>query len=769
MSKGSKVGLILCARRLFAAMYGPKFVYHDKISGIFVMLDPGSICAGGRAGQRAARTGLLASGGGRQAGPLALGVGLACLVVTAGLAAAQPSPPATPPAPPRPATAPRPPAAGPATSPLSAAVMKLTASRGEVLRRRAAGPEELLAAPLPLPLARNDEVIVRTGAAELSLDSGMQILVPEGSAVSVLGVSSIGLLRGEIQIVPKPGKEPRPLYVQGPPGSFPLKVRDALVRLDGDALVIMVYDGVARPGSPTISWGPAVNTGQGARWAKGAPPPTAKSLLAAPAWPTTTELLLQGQAPLELNTRWQPVPGAQRYRLELLRSDGDNPPVVSMTSEVTTPRLSRELRGVEVGSYLLRVSAIDDLGAIGVPSVPRRLFIAQVPNLEADGVVRMEAGGAPQLKAPPGQPAIVLVDGEVPPAAGVAPGTHRLRVVVGGLSAEVPLVATAKAALSPGGTSEAAPPPEPRVQVAEAPPLPRPPSLPVPPLTPPPVRPAPPPPPLPSRQPSGPEDVLLGGVGEVPFDGIRSPWAGRLATIRLESTLSGAARLAVSGRLVFNNGFGLDISASLLRTALASVPADTVGTSYGNLGAAVRSPALRKGRFALQALVAAVAPLSGSVLDASAEVDPSVGTDGTNFRTAVRPSGGGWRVEPAALLGVRIGRFALITTQGASLRITPQLAPSYAGGLLIHAEVLPLVRFVTFAQWQVGYLGVALDPGDSTPDVGGAAGAGFEILLPAGRLGHVRLELLGRAGIGNGGAAVYGRGTFGLQVGYRFR
>ncbi|HRI53604.1 MAG TPA: hypothetical protein PLW65_25845, partial [Pseudomonadota bacterium] len=302
------------------------------------------------------------------------------------------------------------------------------------------------------------------------------------------------------------------------------------------------------------------------------------------------------------------------------------------------------------------------------------------------------------------------------------------------------------------------------------PPPAQPPSFPVPPPTPPPVRPAPPPPPrLPPRQPAGPEDVLLGGVGEVPFDGIRSPWAGRMATLRLESTLSGAARLAVSGRLVFNNGFGLDFSASLLRTALAGLPADTVGTSYGNLGAALRSPALRKGRFALQALVAGVAPLSGSVLDNSVEADPGTGTDGTNFRPAIRPSGGGWRVEPAALLGVRIGRFALITTQGASLRITPQLAPSYAGGLLIHAEVLPLVRFVTFAQWQVGYLGVALEPEDSTPDIGGAAGAGFEVLLPAGRLGHVRLELLGRAGIGDVGAAVYGRGTFGLQVGYSFR
>jgi hypothetical protein len=263
--------------------------------------------------------------------------------------------------------------------------------------------------------------------------------------------------------------------------------------------------------------------------------------------------------------------------------------------------------------------------------------------------------------------------------------------------------------------------------------------------------------------------MLLGGVGEVPFDGIRSPWAGRLATVRFESTLSGAARLAVTGRLVMDNGFGIDLSASVLRTAFADVPPGTTATGFGNVSAAVRSPALRKGRFALQALVATVAPLSSSVLDAGAEVDPSTNADGTNFRANVRPSGGGWRVEPAVLLGIRFGQFALVTTQGASLRVTPDLGPSYAGGLLLHADVLPMLRFMTFAQWQVGYLGVPLADGDRLPDVGGAAGAGFEVLLPAGKPGQLRLGLLGRAGIGSGGAAIYGRGTLGMQVGYQFR
>ena len=685
--------------------------------------------------------------------------------------AAQPAaaPAVRPAAPPAGPTRPPLPGAGAAVS--SVPLMRLTATRGEVLRRHGTAEEPAAA---PLALGRGDELAVRSGAAELSLDSGMQLLIPEGSVVSVLGVSSVALLRGELQLVPKPGKEPRPVYVQGPPGSFPLKVRDALVRLDGDALVVMVYDGVARPGSPTISWGPAVNTGQGARWLKGGPPPPAKSLLAAPAWPATAELFLQGHTPLEFITRWQPVSGALRYRIEVLRSDGDTPPVVVASSEVAAPRTSRELRGLEPGTYLLRVSAIDDLGAIGVPSVPRRLLVAQVMNLEADGVVHLKAGSQPQVRSPAGQLATVLIDGETPAAAGPAPGPHRLRVTIGGISAEAPLVVDARAAAA-GGNETASPPPSvrPAPLIETPPPRPQPSPPPPAPVTPPLVRavppPVPPPPPVRAPLPLGPEDVLLGGVGEVPFEGIRSPWAGRMISLRLESTLSGAARLALSGRLVMNNGFGVDISVGLLRTELGGVPQGTTATSYGNIGAAVRSPALRRSRFALQALVAGVAPLSGSVLDTSAEVDPRVGADGTNFRPDVRPSGGGWRVEPAVLLGVRIGRFALSTTQGASLRLTPQLAPAYAGGLLIHADVLPLVRFVTFAQWEVGYLGVAIDSGDSTLDVGGAAGAGFEVLVPASKLGHLRLELLGRVGIGDSGAAIYGRGTIGLQAGYRFR
>jgi hypothetical protein len=324
-------------------------------------------------------------------------------------------------------------------------------------------------------------------------------------------------------------------------------------------------------------------------------------------------------------------------------------------------------------------------------------------------------------------------------------------VTVGGVSTEVALVAHVR----PSASST----PEPLV------------ATPPPPVSPPASPTAPPSrelPPAATDQPvpPPPEDALLGGVGEVPFDGVRSPWAGRLVTARLETTMSGAARLGAFGRFTFKNGLGIEAGVSLLRVALGPSDAGGGAVGFGNITAAARSPALRRGRFALQALLGTVAPLSGSSLDRAIEVD--LAAPGGELRPDVRPSGGGWRLEPAALIGVRLGSFALITTQGASLRLGDGVTPAYAGGLMLHADLLPALRLVAFSQWHVGYLGVAIDEGDTTPDVGGAIGGGIEGLLGRGRLGQLRLSLLGRAGIGKGGAAVYGRGALGIQVGYRF-
>lgn len=660
-----------------------------------------------------------------------------------------PRPPSAPAAGTRSVTAQFPPvrSAGVLTQP----TMRLSRARGEVMIRRAGtSTEEPAGSALPRDLGKGDVLSVRSGEGELWLESGVAITVPADAQLEVSGISSVNLLRGEIAIGVQPGREPRPLYVYGPPGSFPLKARDARVRLDGEALVITVVDGLARPGSPSLLWGPAVKSGEAARWDKGAPPRPAHPLLPGPQWSAATdELFLVGTdaGALEIALRWQALPGAVRYRVELARTDADpSAPPLSVT-EVEAPSTELPLRGLELGSYKARITAIDDYGAAGASSAQRRILVAQVAGLLGDGAVHVQEGQAPQIKSPTGQPAELLLDGAPLTAEGPGAGSHRLRVSLGGLAVEVPLIAQAQPATASAPTTlvpTPAVPPTPVPAQANEPKL-----------------------PPPRAEPLPPEDVLLGGVGEVPFDGVRSPWAGRLVTARLETTMSGAARIAAFGRFTFKNGLGLDAGVNLLRAAIGDSSAGGGAVGFGNITAAARSPALRKGRFALQAMLGMVAPLSGSSLDRAIEVD--LAPEGGSLRPDVRPAGGGWRVEPAVLLGLRIGSFALITTQGASLRLGDGVKPAYAGGLLLHADLLPSLRLLVFSQWHLGYLGVPIDPDDPGPDAGGAIGGGLEGLVGKGRLGQLRLGVLGRAGIGKAGAAVYGRGTVGLQLGYRFR
>lgn len=658
--------------------------------------------------------------------------------------------PAAPVAGTRPAAAPLPSArpAGVSTQP----AMRLSRARGEVMIRRAgATTEEPAGTALPLGLNKGDLLSVRSGEGELWLESGVAITVPADTQLEVSGISSVNLLRGEIAIGVQPGREPRPLYVYGPPGSFPLKARDARVRLDGDAFVITVQDGLARPGSQSILWGPAVKNGEASRWDKGAPPRPARPLLVGPQWSAATdELFLVGTdaSSLEITLRWQPLVGATRYRVELARADADPSAAPLSVTEVEAPSTELPLRGLELGSYKARITALDDYSAAGAPSAQRRILVAQVAGLRGDGAVHVQEGEAPQIKSPTGQPAELLLDGAPLPADGPGAGSHKLRVSLGGLAVEVPLIAQAQAAAASSPTTMLDPtPPSPAPQVPTQSNEPK-------------VLP-------PRAEPLPPEDVLLGGVGEVPFDGVRSPWAGRLVTARLETTMSGAARIAAFGRFTFKNGLGLDAGVNLLRVAISDSNAGGGAVGFGNITAAARSPALRKGRFAMQAMLGMVAPLSGSSLDRAVEVD--LAPEGGSLRPDVRPRGGGWRVEPAVLLGLRIGSFALITTQGASLRLGDGVKPAYAGGLLLHADLLPALRLLVFSQWHLGYLGVPLDPDDPGPDAGGAIGGGLEGLVGKGRLGQLRLGLLGRAGIGKAGAAVYGRGTVGVQIGYRFK
>lgn len=714
----------------------------------------------------------------RLVGPLLLCASLGLAFVATATATAQPAAmrPGPPIPPLRPAT----------VMPAGPSLLRITAQRGEVLLDKGGKGEAAIEPLQPTSaLAAHDEIQTKQGTLELASPAGVNLRIGEGSHIVLLSPLAVYLARGELSVSMRPGKEPVTLSVSTPCGRTPVKAREAMIRVDGTSTMVSMYDGTAFLGGYPPA-GTVVQTGQSNRCVKGEPLLPPRPILAAPSWLTGSELVLVGDggSPTEVTLRWQVVPTAQRYRIELYRKEGESEVWLS-NSEASSTRPQVELRELEAGSYVARVYAWDENGAFGQVSDPHSFLLVRVGGLGLDGTIRSEVGVMPRINTPPGMPAAVLLDGMLPATGAPTQGQHQLRVMVGGLSADARLVASAPLSLAALSPTKDKPtptqPPQPETPRSSFP-FEDPPNTsratdpwstlplekkssddePVPPN---PV----------DERPMIPQssldslpldDVLLGGVGEVPFDGIRSPWAGSYVGARVDTTVSGSLRLVASGRYTMKNGFGFDVSLAALRAAIDNRVATHSALGFGNLSAGLRTPTLRSRYLALQGILGLVAPSSTSFLDTSTEVDGGVAgpDDGIYaFRTDVRSRGGGWRLEPGALLGVRLRSLTLSTMQGISLRVAPNFSGAYAGGVVAQIEILPALRFLSFVSWQVNYVGES-----GTVDAGGALGGGFEALLPGGRLGKLKLGLLGRLGLGVGGAAVYGRGAVGLQLGYRF-
>ncbi|MCS6914676.1 MAG: FecR domain-containing protein [Myxococcales bacterium] len=640
-----------------------------------------------------------------------------------------------------------------------AAGARLLAVQGEVRIKRYP-TDSTVPAAAPLPLSWRDEVETLGGRAEVELENGMVTEMGENTLVAIIGRDrglDLYLARGSLHVRPGPSGQVHSVHVASGAGRMSLRGRDVQVRADATTATIHVIDGTA-----TI-WGPGgmvVRSGQVVGLARGAAPQVlpAPSSPRPPAWVTGDGLYLGGEQGGTVVLRWQAVPGAVRYLVELVRTDEQGAPPQVVESEA----LQVELSAVRPGTYEARVSSVDGQGQRSAASEPRRVVVAGIAGLGPTGLV-LPAGTLPRVFTPTGAGATLQVDGVPLTVRGVPAGGHRLRVTVAGLSAEVPLRAMAAPGREQGvGAAPAGSAAPPQVPIASASPVAA--GLG--------VRRGP----LPrasftmARDPDqapgavgSVEDVLLLGPSEIPGGGVRSPWAGRLVQVRLESTTSGAARLMVHGRATLRSGLGGELGVSLLRAQLGAPLPPEAGpaTGHGNLSAALRSPSLQRGAFALQGIVGATFPLSGSALD-GALYDVPPGTPPISL-----PQGGGWRLEAALLFGVKVARFHLITQQGASLLLSGGGMPAYEGGLAVHADALRLLRLIGFCQWSVHYIGLVGPDGEPWSDAAGAAGGGVEMSFPA-PLGGVRVAALGRVGIGAVGAALYGHGTVGLQAGYRF-
>ena len=53
-------------------------------------------------------------------------------------------------------------------------------------------------------------------------------------------------------------------------------------------------------------------------------------------------------------------------------------------------------------------------------------------------------------------------------------------------------------------------------------------------------------------------------------------------------------------------------------------------------------------------------------------------------------------------------------------RVSGGFAPAYEGGVAIQAQATSYLRVIGLLEWNVGYLGGSLTPGDAAPDAGGA-------------------------------------------------
>src|SRR5262249_12844505 len=134
--------------------------------------------------------------------------------------------------------------------------------------------------------------------------------------------------------------------------------------------------------------------------------------------------------------------------------EGEQPPLSTTEALPTRPQV--ELRELDVGSYLARVYAFDENGTVSQESQPRRFLLARIAGLGQDGTIRVEAGQMPRLNAPSGLQSSMLLDGNVPGPGMPSGGAHQLRVMVAGLSAEVPLVASGQASAQVSDPSQPA-------------------------------------------------------------------------------------------------------------------------------------------------------------------------------------------------------------------------------------------------------------------------------------------------------------------------
>lgn len=238
------------------------------------------------------------------------------------------------------------------------------------------GVNTLQRASAELLFRDNSRVLLQENTLVVIYDSAKRTLGrarPDGSHVAV----SEGELRAAV--APLRGVPVRVATEDG--ANVELRGQDAAVRRRSGRTAVSVFDGDARVTSADTAVD--VPAEHGTTFYDRAPPWHPKPLPRAPEWVGSSERLTSVRQLGEINSApgivrlsWTSVPAIVGYRVELARDVGFRD--VWLREEIPARISSLQLTGLPPGAYYVRVQGVDEDGLLGMPSIPRDVWILGV-------------------------------------------------------------------------------------------------------------------------------------------------------------------------------------------------------------------------------------------------------------------------------------------------------------------------------------------------------------------------------------------------------
>lgn len=233
-----------------------------------------------------------------------------------------------------------------------------------------------LPAQSPQPAKQGDKLTmgtqIQTGeasTASLKFGDG-SVLVLEPSSHIVLDTLSqhgntgmvdtrINLLQGSAKSQVKKHTPGARFRVSTPSAVAAVRGTNFRISTSSDVMLGEVFEGAVDVSSSESKAGVIVAQAYGIKAEKGRPLSKPRQLLNAPAL-----ISPQAHQALPFKLKWQPMPDADHYKVELLASGTDE----KVLSRIVSAQTAVEISAADPGCFTLRVSAIDSIGLQGMPT-----------------------------------------------------------------------------------------------------------------------------------------------------------------------------------------------------------------------------------------------------------------------------------------------------------------------------------------------------------------------------------------------------------------